>query len=242
MFNLVYKLYNASAILIEWPQQIDTAILHDILAFKAKLQAGNFINIKYLNHAYASLLIHYNALNFDVAIEQQKLKDVYKSVTSKNVSEQTLWKIPVCYDLDFGIDLKALALEKQMDVGAIIERHSKPIYTVFFIGFLPGFLYLGGLDKRLFTPRKATPRLAINEGAVAIGGEQTGIYPTKSPGGWHIIGNSPIRFFDVLKEVPCFVKAGDCIQFYPVNLKTHQDIKTLVDAGVYQIESEVLHG
>ena len=110
--------------------------------------------------------------------------------------------------------------------------------NIYFIGFLPGFLYLGGLDERLFTPRKSTPRLRIEKGAVAIGGKQTGIYPQESPGGWNIIGNSPIQFFDNSKNTPCFAKAGDKLQFYSITLKEHHDIKVLVDAGVFQLESE----
>lgn len=241
-FELKYKQFGAYSILVEWPQRIDKAILHDILAFKSKLEHGNFSTIKSLNHAYASLLITYDVTNFDVSSELLKLKDVYQSSDVIYKSEHVLWKIPVCYDLSFGIDLEALSKEKQIPIDEIIQRHSGPTYTIFFIGFLPGFLYLGGLDKQLFSPRKATPRLKIEKGAVAIGGEQTGVYPNESPGGWNIIGNSPIHFFDVSKEEPCFARAGDSLQFYPVALKEFQNIKALVEAGVYQIESEVLDG
>ena len=97
---------------------------------------------------------------------------------------------------------------------------------------------MGGLDESLHIPRKSTPRLHVEKGAVAIGGNQTGIYPNESPGGWNIIGNSPLNFFDVSKENPCFAKAGDRVQFYPISLETYKNIKTLVEAGVYQLESE----
>ena len=99
---------------------------------------------------------------------------------------------------------------------------------------------MGGLDNALHIPRKSTPRLHIKKGSVAIGGNQTGVYPNASPGGWNIIGNSPVNFFDISKEKPCFAKAGDQIQFYSVSLKEYQNIKTLVDANVYQLESEVI--
>ncbi len=227
---------------MEWPQRIDTSILNDILAFKSKLENSNLSYTKSVNHAYASLLITYNVSNFDVSSEIDKLKNLYKAPNTLNKQKHRLWKIPVCYDESFGIDLQTLSKEKQITIDDIVQLHSIPIYTIFFIGFLPGFLYLGGLNEQLFTPRKATPRLKIEKGAVAIGGKQTGVYPSESPGGWNIIGNSPIHFFDSLKEEPCFAKAGDRLQFHPITLKTHNDIKTLVDAGVYQIESEVLDG
>ena len=106
---------------------------------------------------------------------------------------------------------------------------------------MPGFLYLGGLDERLHFPRKSTPRLQIEKGAVAIGGSHTGIYPSSSPGGWNIIGNTPISLFNASQDEPCFVQSGDKIQFIPIGLKEYQDISTLVEARVYQLESEVMN-
>ena len=146
----------------------------------------------------------------------------------------------MCYDDVFGIDLDELSEEFNLSKSEIIELHSRSNYTVFFVGFLPGFLYLGGLDERLHFPRKKTPRLKVLKGAVAVGGKQTGIYPNESPGGWNIIGNSPINFFDVNKEVPCFAQSGDKISFYRVSKEEYDDIKALVEAGVYQLESEVI--
>jgi len=240
-FELKYKQFTDCSILVEWPQKIDKSILYDILAFKAKLEADDASTIESLTHAYASILITYHRRTFfNFSLEEKRLKETYQSLEIKNVPQRRLWKIPVCYDKDFGIDLEFLSKEKNMSVDAIIDKHSGAIYTVYFIGFLPGFLYLGGLDKLLSTPRRATPRLKIEEGAVAIGGSQTGIYPVESPGGWHVIGNSPIRFFDVSKAVPCFAKAGDGIQFYPITLENYKNIKTLVNTNAYQIESEVL--
>ena len=153
-----------------------------------------------------------------------------------------LWKIPVCYDAVFGIDLKTISEEKNLPIEAIVKHHSQTIYTVYFIGFLPGFLYLGGLNETLYMPRKSTPRLKIEKGAVAIGGSQTGVYPSDSPGGWNIIGNSPIEFFNPKLKTPCFAKAGDHIIFQPISLSAYKNIKILVEAGVYQLDSEAYHG
>jgi inhibitor of KinA len=147
----------------------------------------------------------------------------------------------VCYHVNFGIDLEAISIEKKLSTEDIIKRHSQVIYTVYFIGFLPGFLYLGGLDDSIYVPRKSTPRLQIDKGAVAIGGNQTGVYPESSPGGWNIIGNSPIEFFNPKLEKPCFAKAGDRIVFKPVSMEAYNQIKTLVEGGVHEIESEVFH-
>ncbi|MFS4483287.1 5-oxoprolinase subunit PxpB [Hyunsoonleella sp. 2307UL5-6] len=240
-FDLKYKYYGANGILVEWPQRIDESILKDILAFKSKLKNNKAVGTKNLHHGYASLLITYQNSNFNFSSEVNILKQVYNTSDISKKDKSVMWKIPVCYDVSFGIDLEQISKEKQISIQDIVTLHSKPTYTIFFIGFLPGFLYLGGLDKVLFTPRKATPRLAIEKGALGIGGAQTGIYPTSSPGGWHIIGNCPINFFDISKPKPCFARAGDSLKFYPISLKEFHNIKTLVNAGVYQIESEVLN-
>ncbi|KJD33082.1 allophanate hydrolase [Tamlana nanhaiensis] len=239
--KLTYKPYNEKSILVEWPKVIDEAILNDILQFKAKIEASEGFKIMSLTHAYQSLLIHFKKEidDFDAIINQ--LKDIYSSKAEVIQLRQKLWKIPVCYDSSFGIDLEFISKEKNISIEEIIERHSKAIYKVYFIGFLPGFLYLGGLDDMLATARKATPRQQIDKGSVAIGGNQTGVYPSDSPGGWNIIGKTPINFFNVNKSEPCFAKAGDCIQFYQISKEEFNDINTLVAHDVYLIESEVIN-
>jgi len=118
--------------------------------------------------------------------------------------------------------------------------HSNNIYTVFFMGFLPGFMYLGGLDERLFFNRKPNPRLHIAKGSVAIGGKQTGVYPSKSAGGWNIIGRTPISFFNIKDEIPCFTKAGDKIKFVPISLDEYHRIEKRIVKNTYTISKTVI--
>ena len=115
--------------------------------------------------------------------------------------------------------------------------HTAPLYRVFFIGFLPGFMYLGGLDKRLHFPRKATPSLDVKKGAVAIGGEQTGIYPMDSPGGWHVIGHSPLNFFNINEQNPCYFNSGDYIKFIDISIDYYNDISLEIVADNYVYKS-----
>lgn len=235
-----YKQYGTHAILIEWPSLIDENVLTDVLQFKEKIK-NHYIEFKVeVNHAYHSILMNYEFYDFEFNDEVKVLKTIYSSVDSRSNITSKLWKIPVCYDETFGLDLIELSSAKDQSINELIERHTNQIYTVYFTGFLPGFLYLGGLDETLCMPRRSMPRLHVAKGAVAIGGKQTGVYPIESPGGWHIIGNTPINFFDVSRVEPCFAKAGDKIQFYPINLKAYKDIKTLAEAKVYQLESEVI--
>lgn len=241
-FQLTYKQFGERSVLIDWPSKIDIKTLEDIILFKEKLEKSIVKDIIDIKSSYHSMLISYNATIDNVYDEILKLKAIYLIKNEVNKSAFRQWKIPVCYEVDFALDLEEISIKKKLTKQDIISLHSEAIYTVFFIGFLPGFLYLGGLNRELNFPRKQTPRLQIERGAVAIGGNQTGVYPCQSPGGWNIIGNSPINFFDVSKSIPCFAKPGDKIKFYPITLKKHKDITALAKASVYQLESEVLYG
>lgn len=241
-FQLTYSRFSETSILVKWPQHIAPKILNDVLLFKNYLLKNNSESIIQITNAYCSFLITYGFDVIDIDTQIAILKSYYNSRQDFEIRPQKLWKIPVCYDLSFALDLKELSLEKNLSIPEIVRLHSEAIYKVYFIGFLPGFLYLGGLDKGLFIPRKKSPRPYIERGAVGIGGEQTGVYPIESPGGWNIIGNSPIAFFNPKAEQPCFARAGDCIRFVPVDLETHQEISLHVKNGTYKIESEVIDG
>lgn len=241
-FELKYKPFGESAILIEWPSRIDKGILKNITLFKDKIQQKSTEYILEIKLSYSSLLVIYKFEIIDFKKKVKSLKNIYNSGFSEDEIISKTWYIPVCYDDSFGLDLEHMSKTKDISKSKIIEYHSKGLYTVYFIGFLPGFLYLGGLNEALHYPRKSSPRLEIEKGAVAIGESQTGIYPDVSPGGWNIIGNSPINFFDVSKTEPCFAKPGDFIKFFSVSIKKYNDIKTLVNAGVYELKSEVVYG
>ncbi|GAA4303811.1 5-oxoprolinase subunit PxpB [Aestuariibaculum suncheonense] len=239
-YNLSYKPYGERAIFIEWPAIIDEEILRDVLSFKHKIEKLNIKSLLEIRQSYNSLLVVYGFVEINFKAEIETINKIYSKSESAISLDLMQWTIPVCYEEEFGIDLEELSGLKNVTKSQIIEWHSQSIYTVYFIGFLPGFLYLGGLDKRLHTPRKSTPRLQIRKGSVAIGGSQTGIYPMASPGGWNVIGNTPVTLFDATKQSPCFVKPGDKVRFKPVSLDEYKSIKILVEAGVYQIESEVI--
>ncbi|MDG5491816.1 5-oxoprolinase subunit PxpB [Psychroserpens sp. SPM9] len=241
-FNLTYRRFSERSILVEWPSEINENILHDVLDFKNKLENTNIKEIVQVNNAYNSLLIIYMFTIDNAYDEIKRLKAHYSNRDHLEKSVFNLWKIPVCYDEEFGIDLVEISEKKNCSKAQIIQLHSEPIYTVYFIGFLPGFLYLGGLDKRLHFPRKKSPRLQIKKGAVAIGGPQTGVYPNESPGGWNIIGNSPIVFFETNQVEPCFAKAGDKVQFVPISKSEYDVIHEEIENGCYQLENEVYHG
>lgn len=236
--QISFRPYGAHAILVEWKPEINSDILFDLLRFKKHLEQEKSKRIAEMRSAYNSLLVIYKEAFFSFENEVKWMRLVYGNQKTFQRGKSKLWKIPVCYDDAFGLDLALMAKAKGISKEDLIKRHTSRAYRVYFIGFLPGFLYLGGLDESLFMPRKDTPRFKIERGSVAIGGQQTGIYPNESPGGWNIIGNSPISFFNVDINPPCFAKAGGLIQFYPIDLKEHEKIKLLEEANIYNLESE----
>lgn len=240
-YNLTYKQYGERAILIEWSTKIEENILKDIINYKNKIVYYNIKVIVEVINTYNSLTIIYSSTIDNIYNEITTLKSIYQESFEQNLLKNYYWNIPVCYDEKFGLDLQEISKSNQVPIDEIIELHSGAIYTVFFIGFLPGFLYLGGLPERLNFARRSVPRLIVEKGAVGIGGSQTGVYPMQSAGGWNIIGNTPISLFNVSKENPCFAKSGDKIKFVPVSLEEYKQVEAKIEIGFYNIENKLIH-
>ena len=222
-FQLTYKLYGRSAILVEWPANISQDIIQDIISFERQVKEIDSILDTVI--AYNSLLIRCQNPIVDQELTISQLKNKYAASSYLMKQDQFLWDIPVCYDASFGIDLEEIANEKKCSVADIIRLHTDTNYLVYFIGFQPGFLYLGGLHQNLHVPRKSNPRVRVDKGSVGIGGAQTGVYPQNSSGGWNIIGKSPLNFFNMKAINPCFAKPGDRIQFVAVDIHTFYEIE-----------------
>ena len=235
-----YKPYGDSAILIDWHAEISISISNDILEFYKKIKDLKDKNIVEVIIGYSSLTIVFKKRITDYFKEVKSLKEVYnlKDISFKRTP--CIWQIPVCYDVEFGKDLQEMSNITKLEISEIITLHSEKLYRVYFIGFLPGFCYLGGLNERLFLERKPNPRLHVAKGSVAIGGKQTGIYPAESAGGWNIIGKTPVDFFNVCLEHPCFAKAGDFIKFITVGKEEFFQIEKEVKDTSYEI-SKVLY-
>ena len=240
LYDLKYKKFGESSILIEWPALIDENILKNILLFKSNIDK-KYISLKiYSKTSYNSLLITYNE-EIDEIDKFSELKTIYSNL--KRLKKQSFhkWEIPVCYDIEFGKDLKFLEKSLSLQTEEIISLHISKEYRVFNIGFLPGFLYLGGLDEKIHYPRKDKPELNIQKGSVGIGGSQTGIYPNHSPGGWNIIGNTPIKLFDLEKTPPCFINAGDKIKFKSISKKEYELISIELESNIYELKKTLIN-
>ena len=205
-----------SALLAAFAQRIAPEIGAAVAALNARVQAAKIPGVGETVPAFASLMITYDPLVTDYETVAAALQKLAEAPDADSTAESgKLVTIPVCYGGDFGPDLPFVAKHAGLTEQEVIALHAGRDYRIYMLGFLPGFPYLGGLDERLFTPRLPTPRTAIPAGAVGIGGEQTGIYPIASPGGWQLIGRTPLKLFDPAAGTLPYA-AGDRIRFIPI--------------------------
>lgn len=209
--------------LISLGHEISLPLHEEVMQAKNKIESNPFNGLIETVPAYNCLAVYYNPLliekkNGTIAeTVEQFINTILKTASPVPSQKQsTVLTIPVCYDKSLGIDLHDLSETLQLSIEEIIHLHSNKIYQVFMTGFKPGFPYMGTLDERLITKRKSSPRLKVEAGAVAIAGSQTGIYPFATPGGWNIIGRTPLSLFDRTKPDPFLLKAGDQVQFIPI--------------------------
>lgn len=221
MQDVIYIPVNETSVLLSFGSTIERSIHERLMQAKQLIEQYPFAGFIETVPAYNSLAVHYDPLQIAKSEETiaatviGQLKKILQneSVTVDSVVERSVIMIPVCYDESFGIDLQELSASLNLTIEEIIQLHTAKTYHVFMIGFTPGFPYMGTVDERLTTQRKTQPRLQVSPGSVAIAGNQTGIYPFATPGGWNIIGRTPINIFDLQKENPFLLKAGDEVKF-----------------------------
>lgn len=208
------------ALLIDFGNTINLQLNQYIVQVGHAIESANIPGILELVLAYASITIYCNAHESSIEIQREKIESIINHHNfQKQQSEKEVIKIPVCYENEFAPDIQLLASEKQVTIDDVIRLHTERIYHVYMIGFLPGFAYMGEVNKKIQLGRKLLPN-PIVAGSVGVAGKQTGIYPLSSPGGWNIIGRTPVTLFQHNKTPPCFLQAGDSVQFYPIT--THE--------------------
>jgi KipI family sensor histidine kinase inhibitor len=204
-----------SAILIQLGDAIDPALNARVHALDAILQTIPAI-IETVP-AYCTLLVHYDPLKSTYNEIKNLIEEKLARVDDSTQRPSRRLEIPVLYGGASGSDLEPVATTLALSPSELIRLHSEREYTVYMMGFTPGFPYLGILNEKLTMPRMSTPRTRVPAGSVAIAGSQTGIYPVDSPGGWHIIGHTPLKLFDPTSETPFLFSPGDTVKFIPTN-------------------------
>jgi inhibitor of KinA len=191
--------------------------------------------------AFQTLTIYYDPIKIHYSLLEEKLNDICSTTSSEvGIYQKEIITIPVCYGNQFGEDLNHIARHNGLTEQEVISLHCDKNYLVYMIGFLPGFPYLKGLAQQLHTPRLAEPRLKVPKGAVGIGGDQTGVYPVESPGGWNLIGQTPVKLFNPASSNPFLVKAGDYIRFKSVNETEYIETMHAIEENSYVIKREVI--
>lgn len=223
-----------SALLIEFGKEINPETNRKITAIVQLMREQHIEGIVDVIPAFCSLLINYDSRVLSYEELKERMENLLKMETKTETTRKRIFEIPVCYGGEYGPDIDNIAEHAGLSVNEVIKIHSSKDYLIYMLGFLPGFTYLGGLDERIHTPRLASPRLTIRAGSVGIGGSQTGIYPLDSPGGWQLMGLTPVRTYDPERQTPILVEAGDYIRFIPIDEEEFLRIQKLVEKGEYQ--------
>jgi len=206
-----------SSLLVEFGTTIAPEFHERVLALFRALMAENEGRIRNLHPAYASLLIDFDPLRMSHAELSSQVQGLIAAAPETTHAPARTVTIPVCYEADLGPDLADVAALDSISVDDVIRLHTSATYLVYFLGFSPGFAYLGGLDEKLRTPRLATPRKHVVAGSVGIAGEQTGVYPIDSAGGWRLLGRTPLRMFDPIADPPSRLQPGDHVRFTAIS-------------------------
>jgi inhibitor of KinA len=214
------------ALLIYFDEASMLAAHQHVAALLGWLEAEPVPGVRNLHPAFKSLLVKFDPWRWRHEELETELRARLENVGRAGVGEPRVVEIPVCYGEEFGPDLEDVARMRGMTAADVVERHAKETYVVFFLGFVPGFAYMGGLPDALVTPRLATPRRAVRAGSVGIAGRQTGVYPFATPGGWRLLGCTPLKMFQPERAGMCLVKLGDRVKFLPISRERFGELES----------------
>ena len=234
------------AISIDFGQVIDPKVNRQIRQVIEQIKVLQLDGIIELVPTYCALLVQYDAMVYTYSDICRILDPILQeSVTDSVIERVMIVEIPTVYGGEFGPDLGFVASYNHISEDEVVSIHSGTDYLVYMLGFIPGFTYLGGMDPRIATPRLSSPRTLIPAGSVGIAGEQTGTYPSDSPGGWQIIGRTPVTMYDMSKKQAALLQAGDYVRYVPINENEFHRIKLLGSnyiPSMYEVEVGELRG
>jgi KipI family sensor histidine kinase inhibitor len=234
-----YLPFGENALLVEFSNVISLEINGKVIALNEALQKAEIQGVEELVPTYRSLLVRYNPLKTNYEQLVFHVKDIEKTLKESTIEKESRKiTIPVVYGGEYGPDLTYVAQFHELGEEQVIKLHSEREYRVYMIGFVAGFPYLGEVSDEIATPRLETPRLKVSAGSVGIAEKQTGIYPCEAPGGWQIIGRTPLKLFNPLQQPPALLKPGDNVKFESISEKKFKTIEKAVLKGVYLPFSE----
>jgi inhibitor of KinA len=227
------------ALLVEFGDAIDRTLSSAVLQLAASIGSATIPGIVETVPTFRSLLVHYDPL----LTSRAELERIIAGLLDRAAEPRhgaRLWQIPYCSEGALAPDLAEVACRTRLTPENVVARHSAVRYHVYMLGFLPGFPYLGDLPTELALPRRSDPRLRVPAGSIAIATTLSAIYPFESPGGWHLIGTTPIRLFDISRPRPALLTAGDAVIFEPIDAAAFAAIRKRVERGEHIADSEPL--
>ena len=225
-----------SAIIIKTGNEISEDINRKVRKLLLVIESENIDGITDFIPSYNELMVCYDPLKLNYSILADKIRDFENYTDLIELPEPSVFHIPVLYGGEYGPDIIEVSAINNLPLNDVISIHSASFYLVYMLGFTPGFCYLGSLDKRISAPRRKEPRIKIAAGSVGIAETQTGIYLIESPGGWQLIGKTPVRLFDPWKKPEFLLAPGDYIKFFPVNENEYERVNNEVIEGNYLVK------
>lgn len=219
-----FRVCGETALSVELGEGIDLQVNRRVHALHRTLNQRALSGILSLNPTYRSVFIQYDPTVCSFERLVAVVQDALCRLDDLSETTEAMLHVPVCYGGEFGPDLIEVARFHGLTEEEVIRRHTASTYHVYMIGFTPGFPYLGGLDPTLFTPRKTTPRPKVPAGSVGIAEQQTGIYPIESPGGWQLIGRTPLKLFDFHRDPPFLLEPGMKVRFHPISREEYENL------------------
>jgi KipI family sensor histidine kinase inhibitor len=219
-----------TALIVEFGRTVDPTLSGLVLALAQRVEAAAIPGVAEVVPTFRSLMVHYDPLALTQAELKRALLPMLRGLEGTARSGRH-WLIPTCYDESVGLDLAEVAARTGLSVPALVSLHSETRFRIYMMGFLPGFPYLGGLPRALELPRRETPRLRVPRGSVAIAMDMTCIYTLESPGGWHVLGRTPAALFDLRRNPPAPLTAGDSVSFQPIALGEYHRLAAETAAG-----------
>ncbi len=223
------------SIVMEFGNTIAPEINARIRNMAMAIENSELIGISEIIPTYRSILVIYDPLLIEYKQLIQSLKELADNLGDESEAEPRIVELPTVYGGEYGPDIEFVANHNNLTIDEVIKFHSSTDYLVYMLGFTPGFGYLGGMKKDIETPRLEVPRIKIPAGSTGIAGNQTGIYPIDSPGGWQLIGRTPVRLYDPLAELPILLNAGDYVRFVPIDESEYLNILNKINNNEYRV-------